>query len=209
MNFFQKIQYLLLVGVCKVVGLLPYRVLYFWFVDIIYFVLYKVVKYRIKVVRTNLENSFPEKSEDERRLIEKKFYKHLSEIFVDTIALCSLPVKKLKEKFEAVNTVEIEQAMQSRTWICAMAHYGSWEYPSAYKAYTQHYVIGVYRELHNKVFDEFFKYSRSRCGSIPVKMEDIGKKIIRSKHDNEKSVIVALIADQSPPWHTKIGRAHV
>ncbi|MBR3854234.1 MAG: hypothetical protein IKM41_06765, partial [Tidjanibacter sp.] len=71
LNFGQKVLYWLLLGVCKLIGLLPCVVLYYMLAPLIYFVLYWVVRYRVKVVRTNLANSFPEKSEEERFEIER------------------------------------------------------------------------------------------------------------------------------------------
>jgi len=85
LNSWQKVQYRLLWWSCRAVGLLPERVLYFCLGGLIRLILYRLVRYRRQVVRTNLAHSFPEKSEAERREIERKFYHHLSEVFVDTI----------------------------------------------------------------------------------------------------------------------------
>jgi KDO2-lipid IV(A) lauroyltransferase len=45
-----------------------------------YVILYYFPSYRRKIVRTNLQNSFPEKTEKEIRQIEKKFYRHLGDL---------------------------------------------------------------------------------------------------------------------------------
>ncbi|WP_262496936.1 LpxL/LpxP family acyltransferase [Pedobacter lusitanus] len=52
-------------------SLLPMQVLYL-FATLIYWLVYHVFGYRKAVVRTNLKNSFPEKSADELIQIEKK-----------------------------------------------------------------------------------------------------------------------------------------
>ena len=59
----------------KLVALLPFRVLY-GISDFLYLIIYHVIKYRIKVVRLNLQNSFPEKSDAWRKDIEKNMNEH-------------------------------------------------------------------------------------------------------------------------------------
>lgn len=201
MNVWHKIQFWLLVGFCKAFGLLPYWIKYYGFVDVVYFMVYKIARYRCTVVRGNLKNSFPEKTDEERTCIEKKFYKHLAEMFVDTVVMCSISEKKIRERFYFVNSEEQERRMHGQTWICSMAHYGSWEYTINYKLFTDHRVAAVYRPLHNRVFDEFYHYMRSRFGATPVPMNNIAKEIIRTKKEGLSPMAIALIADQTPPFH--------
>ena len=55
-----KIQYALIFCWAKVHALLPMRVLYL-LSDILYIIIYKIARYRVKVVRANMKASFPEK----------------------------------------------------------------------------------------------------------------------------------------------------
>ena len=107
LNSWQKVQYRLLWWSCRAVGLLPERVLYFCLGGLIRLILYRLVRYRRQVVRTNLAHSFPEKSEAERREIERKFYHHLSEVFVDTILLASISRKRICERMVYSNVEEV------------------------------------------------------------------------------------------------------
>ena len=66
MKFTYYITYL----VWYLLSLLPLRILYF-VSDLVYYPLYYVIRYRRRVVRPNLTNSFPEKSEKEIICIEK------------------------------------------------------------------------------------------------------------------------------------------
>ena len=50
--------------------------------DILYYLAYYVVGYRRKVVRKNLVNSFPEKTEQEIKILEKSFYRQFCEQLV-------------------------------------------------------------------------------------------------------------------------------
>ena len=77
-----KILCSLIWGVSK----LPLAVLYL-FSDISWLVVYYVIRYRRKVVRMNLMHAFPEKSLEEVIRIEKKFYRHLCDLFVESYHL--------------------------------------------------------------------------------------------------------------------------
>ena len=57
---------------------LPLRVLYV-VSDALYVLLRHVLGYRRRTVRSNLRNSFPEKTAAELRDIEKKFYQYISD----------------------------------------------------------------------------------------------------------------------------------
>ena len=199
LNSWQKVQYRLLWWSCRAVGLLPERVLYFCLGGLIRLILYRLVRYRRQVVRTNLAHSFPEKSEAERREIERKFYHNLSEVFVDTILLASISRKRICERMVYSNVEEVEAAMSGRSWISAMSHFGSWELTINYVCHTDHNVLAVYRPLHNRVFDRFYHEARSRFGTQPVAMNDTLREVIRGHRPGERPVIVAMIADQTPP----------
>ena len=69
-------------------SLIPLPVLYV-VSDVLYFPLYYVVRYRRKIVRKNLEGSFPEKTPEEIVRIEKKFYRFFCDCVVENIKLFS------------------------------------------------------------------------------------------------------------------------
>ena len=65
----------LIVLFLKAYSHLPFWILYVKS-DVFYFLLFYVVRYRKKVVYTNLRNAFPEKTENEIDQIARKFYHH-------------------------------------------------------------------------------------------------------------------------------------
>ena len=200
-----KIQYWLILGFCKAVGFLPTWFLYHVLLDFMYFMLYKVAHYRLSIVRSNLQSCFPEKSEKELLDIEKGFYRHLSEVFIDTIDLVGIRNKELQKRITFNNFDAHEKEVAGRNWIAALAHYGSWEYFMAYALLTrQSKVIGVYRPLHNKAFDMFYRHSRSRFGLEPVAMKKVLRYIIENgRNPGQKSLAIGLIADQNAPPNEK------
>src|SRR6202008_1578346 len=66
------------------VSLLP-----FWFLylisDILFILIFYIAGYRRKVVQENLRNSFPDKDQKELADIEKKFFKYLADLIVETV----------------------------------------------------------------------------------------------------------------------------
>ncbi|MBE9488420.1 MAG: lysophospholipid acyltransferase family protein [Bacteroidetes bacterium] len=170
------------------------RFIKFGLADIITFLLYHVVKYRRAVVRKNLTLSFPEKSKKEIIKIEKDYYKHLGDLFVDSLAMVGASEKTMKKHF-TYDDDEFQEFIKTSPAICAMSHYGSWEYTVGYPLRVENMVCPVYRPLHGKASDEFYLKMRSRFGGNPCMMSAVVKRIIRNKGNN---VVMAMLADQTP-----------
>ena len=198
MKFWFRVRYWLLLNSCRAAGMLPSWVLYHFVQDLLYFVVYKVVRYRLDVVRCNLRNSFPEKTPEQLHEIERRFYRHLSEVMVDTVDLVNISRKELEQRIRFTNAEEVEARMAGRDWIAALAHFGCWEYFGAYQLHTSSQVIGVYRPLHEKPFDEYYKYMRSRFGLRPVPMHGLLRCIVQNRKIGQPQIL-GLIADQTPP----------
>ena len=102
-----KIQYGLIYSWAKVHALLPMPVLYV-LSDILYVLIYRVIRYRIRVVRRNMEASFPEKSKIELRRLEKAFYHHFSDYIVETIKLAHIsPEEVLRRAYRRKDKIRL------------------------------------------------------------------------------------------------------
>ena len=199
MTFGQKVGYYTLLGLAKLVGFLPYCVLYYVLAPFVCFVLYRVARYRVKVVRGNLANSFPEKSEAERRTIERKFYRHLAEIFVDVLDMTSMSPKELQRRMRVENMEQTDLEIGSSNWIAALAHFGEWEYFSVYAIDHPYHNIGVYHPLSSKVMDRFMLYIRRRFGMEVAPMNSLARPVLKNLKAGEQMAL-GLIADQRPRW---------
>ena len=67
----KKALYYVLLSISYLISLLPFWVLY-GMSDFLYLIAYRLWGYRKKLVRRHLAECFPEKSEDERRKIERE-----------------------------------------------------------------------------------------------------------------------------------------
>lgn len=195
MNPFQWLLYWLLLGGAKLIGLLPYCVLYRVLSPLIYFIFYHLVGYRKKVVRRNLAGAFPEKSEADRREIERKFYHHLADVFVDVLDLTSMSAKELRSRMEITNLEEFDREVGNKSWIGALGHYGDWEYFCSF-AIDHHYPnLGVYHPLSSKVMDKFMIHMRTRFGMEVIPMFNLGRRVLQCVKE-QKQMAIGLIADQ-------------
>ena len=106
--------YIIVYPIIWLLSILPFRVLYF-FSDIIYYIIYYIIGYRKKVVMYNLSVTFPEKSREELITIQKKFYKHFVDIFIEMIKSFTLSKKTLDKHYTYTN-VELLNEILSRNF---------------------------------------------------------------------------------------------
>ncbi len=178
--------------------LLPLRILYV-FSDFIFFFFYYFPGYRRKVVADNLKNSFPEKSREELLEIEKKFYHHLCDLFIETLKLTHINNKQLSKRMPLANPEVLDKLYkEGRDVVAVLGHYGNWEWLLSLPLFTDYQTVSIYKPLQNKYFDKFMQDHRSRNGMILTPMSNIVREIIGLRQKNVRSLF-AFINDQIPP----------
>jgi Kdo2-lipid IVA lauroyltransferase/acyltransferase len=183
------IQFLLLIS------RLPLSVLYL-LSDFIYIVFYRLIKYRIKVVRKNLKNSFPDKTHEERIQIEKKYYNYLCDLIVESIKGFTIGEKELKKRMTFNNLDLLDRLYkEQKSAIIIMGHCGNWEWVCrSGPLFMQNRLVGVYKPLTNKLFDKLMNKSRTAFGVEQIPMAQIARYVMVQK----TPFLLILIADQSP-----------
>ena len=195
----KTITYHLLYGILYLHAMLPFRVLYF-FSDILYLLTYYVIGYRRKVVRKNLVNSFPDKPEKEIQRIEKKFYRHLCDYFVETIKMLRLSDEEVRKRMVFENPELINELTKSgQTCFISTGHYGNWEWVPSICMYLENGVEQglIYRRLRSKAFDELFLNIRSRFNPLAIEKNSALRKIIKQRNDG-KTMVIGFLTDQRP-----------
>lgn len=193
MKYLEFISFRILVALF---WLLPFWKLYF-LSDILYFMLFRVFKYRKEVVFDNIKNSFPNKSDVEIHKIMKDFYHHLSDITMESVKSMSISEKTLKKRY-LVKNVDIadEYFNAGKSILCLTSHYGNWEYGIlATNNAIKQQAIALYLPLSNKYSEQFGLKRRKRFGMKMVAVQDT--KSIFEK-ESEKPVAIIMAADQSP-----------
>lgn len=154
----------------------------------------------MKVVRNNLKNSFPDKNTKELRQIEKEFYHHFCDYFVETIKLLHITDSEIRERITFDNMDIVKDLMEdNKSCIMFLGHYANWEWvPSITLEFTDGTLLGqIYRPLKNKAFDNIFLKLRSRFGSVSIPKNNTLRSMIEFKKENKK-VLIGFMSDQTP-----------
>lgn len=194
-----QLFYYLLLGWAKLHALLPMRILY-GLADLLYLLIYRIIRYRVQVVRRNLEASFPDKSPEERRALEKAFYRHFADYIVETIKLAHISEKELQKRAYVKNPELIDEINEKYPgpMVAYMGHYGNWEwYTGSSSLFKDCHIHQIYRPLTNPAVDRLFRYLRTRFGSFGIKKNDAFRDIVRLKQQKTNTLVIFL-ADQTP-----------
>lgn len=170
--------------------------------DVLFFVLYRLVGYRKKVVHNNLKNSFPEKSEQELLKIQKEFYQYLCDLILETLKTITMSQKYVHQHVKFMNKELIEGLYdRGKSIFIVMGHYGNWELAGpCFSLNLRHQLNVVYKPLSNPYFERLFAKTRTKFNTQIIPM----KNTLRAVASNKKTLsATALIADQTPSdWKT-------
>jgi KDO2-lipid IV(A) lauroyltransferase len=192
--------YMLTYSLVWVLHLLPERVLYL-LSDFCYFLAYHVMKYRKKVVYSNLKKAFPGHDPAEIRRIAKKFYHHLCDTMLESAISHFYSESKALKRITYSNLEVFRELHKSgKQVIAVLGHYGNWEYLSTLSLVTPYPFVAVYKPLRNKYYNRMVTRNRTRFGGIVTPMEKIFRKLLELKKQNTP-VITLNLSDQSPMFH--------
>lgn len=156
------------------------------------------MKYRVKTVRYNLELTFPHLSEVERKTIEKKFYQHLCDMFLEMIKTISISEKELNKRFVYTNIgVMQEYEKKEKSTILMLPHYGNWEWVVGLSNFLDFKGFAIYKPLKNKHFDKLFKDIRSRFNAELISTHQTTG-VIRENEAKKFYSSYLFLSDQAP-----------
>jgi KDO2-lipid IV(A) lauroyltransferase len=158
-----------------------------------------VVRYRKSIVQDNLRKSFPEKTNLELKKIEKKFYKHMCDMFLEMIKTISISENQLRKRFVCENIEVLHKYEKECPGIILMCgHYASYEWATAINFYDmKNKGYAIYKKLRSPMFDDLIKSIRANLGTTLINSKEAIPKMMRNKRDDVKSTYY-MIADQSP-----------
>ena len=196
-----KLLYYIVFAVWYVFSLLPLRILYV-LSDLLFWLLYAVVGYRKAVIRKNLKESFPEKSEEELRKVERGFYRFFCDYLVETIKMMTISMENIHRRLTFKGTELVDEIVESgQSCAVYLGHLGNWEWVTSLPLWvTPKAQCGqIYHPLENKEFDRLFLYSRQRLGAKCIAMQDTLREILKYRKENQP-VVIGYISDQVPFW---------
>lgn len=169
------------------VALLPFRALYA-LSDGLYFLMRHVVHYRKKVVRRNLRNSFPEKSETELMEIERKFYHYICDYMLEEVKMLRMSFEELCRRMKYDNKEEYLAMIEKHGGIVLLIpHYANFEWIIGMGAimHPGDIPVQVYKPLSNKYLDEMFKHIRARFGGYNVAKHSTAREVIKLRREGQ------------------------
>jgi KDO2-lipid IV(A) lauroyltransferase len=179
---------------------LPLRFLYL-ISDLLYLMVCYVVRYRRKVVMENLRNSFPEKTEQERRQIARKFYRFFCDLFIETIKAINFDTSQMHRHFHYSNPEILDELYRKGKQVFfVMGHYGNWEWVTLLENATPYHFVALYHPLENKIFDRFFYKLRTMHGSEVIPSNTVVRAFSHYQQEN-RLITLCFVADQSPLRH--------
>lgn len=196
-RYMQFLIYILVYPIIWIISILPFPILYV-FSDFVYFLVYNLIGYRKKVVRNNIALALPHLSDLERKKIEKKFYSHMCDMFLEMIKTLSISKEEIEKRYTFENMEvyhELEKKGKSIALLCA--HYASYEWAVSMNYHTNHTAYGVYKKVANPYFDKLVRKIRSKFNAELIDT----KSTIPTMADNfrkKKLSIYGLVSDQSP-----------
>lgn len=209
MKWYSKILYAPIGWALHLLALMPWWLLYLH-ADVLYFIAYHLIGYRKRVVQQNLKECFPEKSEQERKVIEKQFYHHFTDYFIETIKLLHISDEDMRRHMVFHNASIIEDAFNNnQSFVIYASHYGNWEWLTSVTLWFDSAihcdcVLGqVYQPLENEWFDKLFLKLRQRFGTACISKRTILREMI-SREREGRHMAIGFIADQHP-WINEEG----
>ncbi|MBC7607124.1 MAG: lysophospholipid acyltransferase family protein [Burkholderiales bacterium] len=193
----QLLIYILLYPILWCISILPFRLLYL-LSDIIYVLVYYVLGYRKKTVRENLALTLSNLTQQERLVIEKKFFHHMCDMFLEMIKTMTISEAELNRRYQFSNLevyTELEKKKKSIALLCA--HYASYEWAVSMNNHITFEGFAIYKKINNKYFDKLVRDIRSKFKATLITTKETIP-TIRENNKNHRLGVYGFASDQSP-----------
>lgn len=193
----KKIGYYIFIIKAWFISLLPFWLLY-RLSDFLFLIIFFLVRYRRKVVAINLKNSFPEKTDSERKRIEKHFYRNLCDLIVEFVKIQNISPETYKKRMVVTNPEILRKLYQEKKNVfMSVGHCGNWDWFAKTMPYLFDYkVFAIYKELSNKDFDRYMLKNRKRYGTLEMLESKSAYKQLLQARQTVNAIVLA--GDQTP-----------
>ena len=190
------IQKILYFGLVYPISRLPFFLIY-RISDILFIILFYLIRYRRNTVYQNIKNSFSQYSVKACEKISFDFYRHFCDLVVESLKLFTLREKSAQERMVYKNVELIEQLSSKQKNITLMGgRYGNWELLAITINNALPYQCkALYTPLRNLFWEDKMKQSRSRFG---LQMVSIKKLLFHTKKENNPLLCTIYGSDQWP-----------
>lgn len=182
----------------RLLSKLPLWILYI-VSDLLFLMSFYVVRYRRPLVWKNLKNAFPEKSDEELKVIKRKFYRNLCDYGVEMLKLVTISKQELDRRVTFRNPEIANRYLeQGQSTLNLAAHTFNWEWMLTAGSFKLKGAMDfVYQPVHSQFFNNLSLMSRTRFGAYPIRRDSVAREIVK-----RKSIVrnVAIVGDQYPGY---------
>lgn len=196
-----KILYYIVYGLWYMLSLLPLRVHYV-LSDVIFLLLYHILGYRKKVVRTNLQTSFPEKSQEELKQIERDFYHFFCDYMVESVKMMTISEQEMRRRMVFKNMEAVDSILaEGQSIALYLGHYCNWEWVTSLPLWLPANIQPgqIYHPIENRLTDQLFLRARQHFNSLCIPMQDTLRRLLEFSKSN-RPMVIGYISDQKPHW---------
>ena len=175
-------------------SLLPLWILY-GLSDLVFLLFMSILPYRKKVVQINIENSFPDLSPRDQAVLVRGFYRHFSDLLIESIKNLSISREELLRRMKVLNPEVLQELeKKGKSILFVSGHFNNWEWFITSQALLvpfESYGIGM--PLSNGFWDKKLTERRQRFG-----LKVVNAKNYKEMFQQEKAVSVLVLTDQAP-----------
>lgn len=195
-------------GLLRIWSKLPVGVHYFLADWLIYPLLMYIVRYRRKLVWKNLKNSFPEKTDSERKTIMKAFYHQLASMVAEVIYGYTASEEEMRKRMVFIGYEDVaKEAKAHGGAIFMLGHMGNWDWLAEIEREVSPSGVtecNIYRKQRSKFFDRLVLDIRASRGGICVEKQQLLRAMIQHRQEGTPHTY-GLISDQKPqPRYTRL-----
>lgn len=172
--------------------------------DIIFVVLYYVVRYRRRLVDYNLVTSFPQMDARSLRGVRRRFYRNFADYIVETVKLAHISDSAMRRRFTFSGVEQVDALLRGgRSVVAYFSHTGNWEWAPSVTLWSQMQAgrdaefCQVYRPLRSRSFDRLMLWLRGRFGSVSYPKRTVLRDLLRLRAAGMPS-ITGFMSDQKP-----------
>ena len=151
-------------------------------------------------MRENLQRSFPDKTETERKQIGRDFYHQFCYTVVESIYGYRCSDEEMRQRVVFEHMDEVNRLIDAAGGgIFMLGHMGNWEWLASIQQWVSPGVkeLNVYRKLKSEAMDKTMLMLRAKRGGACVEKQRILREMVRYRAEKQP-VTIGLLSDQKP-----------
>lgn len=196
-SFIGNVLFYLCYPLILLISILPFRLLYV-ISDIISAILFTLIRYRRKVIISNIQTAFPDYNKNRVLEIARESTRHLSDMMFEMIKSISLSKSEMNKRFKITNMDYINGLSRFHKPVFGVTgHYANFDWSMVIGDHINMTVNSVYKPIKNKPIDQLIRKTRSKFNAqlTPVKE---ARSLVTELVKKAKEAVVFMIIDQSP-----------